>query len=315
MILCSIPILSGFLAACAAPAPLATGYVEGDYVLISPVTTAQIETLNVRRGDRVTSGEVVAQLEKSDAKISVAQAEAAVAKAQSELANLREGKRPEEIQVIEATLTSAKAQADEANRSVERIAKLVERGAATQTQLDDARTALEVARAKVAEAQANLDVAKLPARPQQIAAAEAAVRSGQADLDKANWVLEKRDLHAPADGIVSNVIHRAGEIVSPSTPVLSILPDGAVKLSLFLPEQSLSSLHVGDKLKVNCDSCGSDLTATVTYIADGPEFTPPVIYSLQNRQKLVYLVEARPDQAGALKPGQIVDVTRAGTDG
>ncbi|KEO54270.1 HlyD family secretion protein [Thioclava pacifica] len=315
MILCSIPILSGFLSACAAPAPLATGYVEGDYVLISPVTTAQIETLPVKRGDRVTTGEVVAGLEKSDAKIAVAQAEAAVAKAKSELANLLEGKRPEEIQVIAATLASAQAQEAEAKRSVDRIVTLVERGAATQTQLDDARTTLEVATAKVAEAQANLNVAKLPARPQQIAAAEAAVRSGQADLDKANWVLEKRDLHAPASGIVSNVIHRAGEIVSPSTPILSILPDNAVKLSLFLPEKSLSSVKVGDTLAVHCDGCAPDLTATITYIADGPEFTPPVIYSLQNRQKLVYLVEARPAKPGTLKPGQIVDVTREGTDG
>lgn len=315
MILCSIPILSGFLSACAVPAPLATGYVEGDYVLISPVTTAQIETLPVKRGDRVTNGEIIAGLEKSDAKIAVAQAEASVAKAKSELANLLEGKRPEEIQVIEATLASAQAQEAEAKRSVDRIATLVERGAATQTQLDDARTTLEVATAKVAEAKANLNVAKLPARPQQIAAAEAAVRSGQADLDKANWVLEKRDLHAPADGIVSNVIHRAGEIVSPSTPILSILPDNAVKLSLFLPEKSLSGVTVGDTLSVHCDGCAPDLTATITYIADGPEFTPPVIYSLQNRQKLVYLVEARPDKPGALKPGQIVDVTREGTDG
>ncbi|MBC7146894.1 MAG: HlyD family efflux transporter periplasmic adaptor subunit [Thioclava marina] len=315
MILCSIPILSGFLSACTVPAPLATGYVEGDYVLISPVTTAQIETLPVKRGDRVTNGEIIAGLEKSDAKIAVAQAEASVAKAKSELANLLEGKRPEEIQVIEATLASAQAQEAEAKRSVDRIATLVERGAATQTQLDDARTTLEVATAKVAEAKANLNVAKLPARPQQIAAAEAAVRSGQADLDKANWVLEKRDLHAPADGIVSNVIHRAGEIVSPSTPILSILPDNAVKLSLFLPEKSLSGVTVGDTLSVHCDGCAPDLTATITYIADGPEFTPPVIYSLQNRQKLVYLVEARPDKPGALKPGQIVDVTREGTDG
>ncbi|MBD3801758.1 MAG: HlyD family secretion protein [Thioclava sp.] len=315
MILCSIPILSGFLSACAVPAPLATGYVEGDYVLISPVTTAQIETLPVKRGDRVTNAEIIAGLEKSDAKIAVAQAEASVAKAKSELANLLEGKRPEEIQVIEATLASAQAQEAEAKRSVDRIATLVERGAATQTQLDDARTTLEVATAKVAEAKANLNVAKLPARPQQIAAAEAAVRSGQADLDKANWVLEKRDLHAPADGIVSNVIHRAGEIVSPSTPILSILPDNTVKLSLFLPEKSLSGVKVGDTLSVHCDGCAPDLTATITYIADGPEFTPPVIYSLQNRQKLVYLVEARPDKPGALKPGQIVDVTREGTDG
>jgi len=89
-----------------------------------------------------------------------------------------------------------------------------------------------------------------------------------------------------------------------------MLPDGALKLTLYAPEGALSSLAVGEQLPVRCDGCPSGLTAVVSYIAREPEFTPPVIYSLDQRQTLVYLIEARPahDLTLRLQPGQIVDV-------
>ena len=94
--------------------------------------------------------------------------------------------------------------------------------------------------------------------------------------------------------------------------MLSVLPDGAFKLRVYVPETALSSIRVGAGLMVRCDGCGEGMRATVSYISPDPEFTPPVIYSLENRQKLVYLVEARPDDdAWALTPGQIVDVDLA----
>jgi len=308
MILCAIPLLATLLPACAPPEPLATGYVEGDYVLIAPVSTAQIETTGVTRGTRVTAGQTLATLERRDAEIAVQQAQAGLAKAQSQLENLQLGKRPEEIRVIEASLASARAQEAEYDRTAKRIATLVARGAATETQREDAQTALSVASAQVAEIEANLAVAKLPARAAEIAAAEAAVRSGESDLEQAKWALEKRSLTAPAAGVISDIIRMPGEIAGPTAPVLSMLPDGAVKLRLYVPEARVAQIAPGTRLSVHCDGCAEGLEAAVTYVADGPEFTPPVIYSLQNRQKLVYLVEARPLAATALKPGQIVDV-------
>ena len=157
-------------------------------------------------------------------------------------------------------------------------------------------------------------MAQLPARPQEIAAAEATLRGAEADLDRARWTLDKRALTAPAAGVIADVIRNPGEIAGPSAPVLSLLPDGGVKLRLYVPEALISRIKIGTPLSVNCDACPQGLTAAVSYIADGPEFTPPVIYSLQNRQKLVFLIEARPDSTAAalLKPGQIVDVDLSG---
>ncbi|MGB3250473.1 MAG: biotin/lipoyl-binding protein, partial [Tabrizicola sp.] len=136
--------------------PFATGYVEGNYVQIASVATAQILALSVTSGDRVASGQPLVELEKRDAEIALAQAEAALSRAESQLANLRQGKRAEEIQVIEAALASARAQAGEARRTADRLLDLAARGVATETQRDDASTAAAVAEARVTEIEANL---------------------------------------------------------------------------------------------------------------------------------------------------------------
>jgi HlyD family secretion protein len=308
-VFCSIPVLGALIASCDPPPPLATGYVEGEYLLIAPVETARIETVSVRRGDRFAAGAALAKMERKDADIAVAQAIAALAQANSQLADLRIGKRPEEIAMVEAALNSALAQHAEAERKAKRAGDLARRGIAAQADLDTASTAVELASAKVAELEANLAVANLPARPDQIAAAEAARKQAEAALETAQWRLANRTLSAPSAGTVSDILREAGEVAGPQAPVLTVLPDGAVKLKLYVSELSIAVLATGTKLKVRCDGCGDGLTATVNYIASDPEFTPPVIYSLENRQKLVYLVEARPDRdATALKPGQIVDV-------
>ena len=307
--ICSIPVIAGFIAACSAPAPLATGYVEGEFLLIAPVTASQVDEVSVRRGDRVRAGTVLTRMERRDAEIALRQADAALARAKSELANLQTARREEEIRVIEAELASARAQAAETAREARRLRDLLARGTVPQSVVDDAETRLDVAEARVAEMEANLAVAYLPAREQVIAAAEASVDLAESSRDAAAWQLEKRDLTAPASGIVFEVFRRDGEIAGPQAPVLSLLPDGAVLLRLYVPEKEIARIKPGVSLAVNCDGCPEDTSATVTYVADTPEFTPPVIYSLENRQKLVYLVEARPDaQSAILKPGQIVDV-------
>ena len=312
MLVCAIPLLSALFTSCAPLPPFATGYVEGEYLLIAPVTTAQIVALSVQRGDQVIAGQPLAEMERRDAEIALVQAEAALTKAESQLDNLREGRRPLEIAVIEARLASARAQAAEAARAEARLANLAGRGAATVTQAEDAATATAIASARVAEVEAGLAVARLPARPAEIAGAEAVLRGARADLDRAKWVLDQRSLTAPKAGVITDLIRSPGEIAGPAAPILALLPEGGVKLRLYVPEASLARIALGTVLKVHCDACPPGITASVSYIADGPEFTPPVIYSLENRQKLVYLIEAKPAGATMLKPGQIVDVALEG---
>lgn len=310
--LCSIPFVASLLASCGGPPPLAVGYVEGEFVLLAPIEVAEVETVRVRRGDRVEPGKPLATLESGDAKIAVAQAEAALAQAEAQLANLRLGKRPEEIAVLEAAVTSAEAQAAEARRVLGRASGLMEKAIATKAEYDKAATAVETANAAVGQAKANLAVGGLPARPEEIKAAEHQVKQARAELDQANWRLGKRHIQAPSAGRVDDIIRTPGDVAGPTAPVISMLPDGAVKLKVYVPEASFSSVRIGSELSVRCDGCPEGLTARVSYVSPDPEFTPPVIYSLETRQKLVYLVEARPDgDASKLQPGQIVDVDLA----
>jgi HlyD family secretion protein len=310
--LCALPFLAGLIGGCAPP-PLAVGYVEGDFVLLAPIEVVQVDTMKVARGDRVARGDTIAILESSDAEIAVAQANAALAQAEAQLADLKVGKRPEEIAVLEATLKSAEAQRSEAERVLARTTDLHARNIATQADLDSARTQAEQAEAAVGQAEANLAVARLPARDETIRAAEKQRDQAQASLEAAEWKLSKRVLLAPSAGVIDDLIRREGDLAGPSAPVVSLLPDGGIRLKLYVGERDFSRLNVGDVLDVRCDGCGEGLKAHISYISPDPEFTPPVIYSLESRQKLVYLVEARPDgDARALKPGQIVDVSLPG---
>lgn len=310
---CSFAVAAS-LGLCAPPATRVVGYVEGEYVRLGPIDTARIESVAVRRGERVAPGAVLAELQADDARNAVAESEARLVQAQAQLANLLSGKRPEEIAVIEATAASAKAQEREAERALERRHDLFRRGVSTQADLDQAQTARDVATARVRETAANLNVARLAAREEEIRAARNQVAQAQAALDQARWRLGQRKLTAPAAGIVTDLIRHPGELAGPSAPALTILPDGAVKLMIYVPEALLSGTPVGTRLDVRCSGCPQGLFATVSYVSQEPEFTPPVIYSAETRQKLVYLVEARPDggPAAQLQPGQIVDVMLRG---
>ncbi|MFQ5438256.1 MAG: HlyD family efflux transporter periplasmic adaptor subunit [Paracoccaceae bacterium] len=123
----------------------------------------------------------------------------------------------------------------------------------------------------------------------------------------------KAHIDGASDGRIDEILRNRGELAGPQAPILSVLPDGAVKLRLYIPEKAIASISTGTVLVVNCDGCAPGTSATVTYVSNSPEFTPPVIYSLENRQKLVFLIEAKPNEnASALKPGQIIDADLRG---
>ena len=99
-----------------------------------------------------------------------------------------------------------------------------------------------------------------------------------------------------------------GQILNPCAPVLPLLPPHPINIRFFVPEPSLAAFAVGRQVALSCDGCPDGLTATITYVAAEPQFTPPVIYSLEERAKLVFLAEARPDRPEAIRPGLPVDV-------
>jgi len=138
--------------------------------------------------------------------------------------------------------------------------------------------------------------------------AQAALRTAEAQLASARTRLARRKLSSPVSGTVQQVYYRPGELVPAGRPVLALLPPGNIKIRFFVPEATLPKIALGEPVTIHCDGCKADVPARVTFISRSSEFTPPVIYSLQERAKLVYLIEARTDTPSDLRVGQPVDV-------
>ncbi|MGB6313040.1 MAG: efflux RND transporter periplasmic adaptor subunit [Pseudolabrys sp.] len=139
--------------------------------------------------------------------------------------------------------------------------------------------------------------------------AEAALRQAKANLDWSQTRLMRRNAYSPGDGTVEQVYYRPGETVPAGRPVVAILPPGNLKLRFFAPQAILPTIKYGDIVEVSCDGCEKGLTAKVSFIARSAEYTPPVIYSQEERAKLVFLIEARPEQPDKFRVGQPVTVT------
>jgi HlyD family secretion protein len=138
--------------------------------------------------------------------------------------------------------------------------------------------------------------------------AEAALRQAKANLDWSKTRLARRRGLSPADGTIQDVYFRPGETVPPGRAVMSLLPPGNLKIRFFAPEAVLPTIKYGDTVGVSCDGCEKGLTAKVTFIAKSAEYTPPVIYSREERAKLVFLIEAHPEQPEKFRVGQPITV-------
>ena len=141
--------------------------------------------------------------------------------------------------------------------------------------------------------------------------AEAAQREAEARLNSAQTRLARRRVASPVAGSVQQIYYRPGEMTPAGRPVVALLPPANIKLRFFVSEAVLPKIAIGDTIRVRCDGCTGDLSAKVSFIARSAEYTPPVIYSLEERAKLVFLIEARPERPEAFRVGQPVSVVLA----
>lgn len=289
------------------------GYMEADLVLVGSEQGGRIATLAVKEGDTVAAGDPIFTLESSEQEASVAAAKARLAESEARLADAKaQLQRPSEIQILEASLAQAKAMLQQANTNLERAQTLFDKGWVAKAKLDDAVAQHDSRMAAVAEAERRIEAAKLPGRTDLIDAAAANVEAARQALAEAERNLGKRQVFAPAGGSVEEVYFRPGEVVNSGQGVVALLPPANLKVRFFVDEPDRAKLHLDQTVALTCDSCPPDLSARISFIAREAEFTPPIIFSREQRQKLVYLIEARPDAAAArLTAGQPVTVSLA----
>jgi len=290
------------------------GYVEGEYVRVAAPFAGTLQQLSVKRGDQVEAAKPLFALESENETAARREAEARLRAAEARLSNLQSGKRAPEIETAAQELQQARAMRELASSNVARQQKLFSSGFVSGAVLDDARAQFKREDAHVKELEAAVATAKMPARTGEIRAAEADARAAKEVVAQSEWKLAQRAVAAPAAGLVHDTYFVVGDWVPAGTPVASVLPPANVKVRFYVPETLLGGLKLGQAVTVNCDGCAAPFSATLQFIADRAEFTPPVLYSKENRAKLVYLVEAKPSPADAVKlhPGQPVDVTLPG---
>ncbi|EPE97415.1 HlyD family secretion protein [Rhizobium grahamii] len=285
------------------------GWVEADTLFIGADTSGRVVKLDVAEGQAIGPGEPLFSLDSQTEEAAVGSARASLARLQAEL-ELAEAaqKRPEEMDMLRASEREAVARLELASQDLDRTRVLVERGTATQARLDTA-TATEAAnRAALDNVRSQITLGNMPARVEMLRQARQAVAAAKADLASAEAALARRFVSAPAVGSIETIYYRAGEVVPAGRPIVALLPPENVRIRFFVPETEIALFSPDQSIRVGCNAC-QPTDAKISFISKTVEYTPPVIYSLEERAKLVYRVEAIPADPKALRPGQPVDVT------
>lgn len=305
-------ITGGLFTGCERAAPdHVQGYVEGEYVYVASPYAGALRSLSVRRGEQVRAGDPLFELEQASEKSLRDEAERKLSQARANLADTRKGKRPSELESLKAQLKQAQTALQLSLREVARQEGLATvPGAAVELDVDRARSARDQNQERVAQLQAELHTALLGSRADQVTAAEAEVRAREAALAKADWDVAQKRQAAPKAGFVFDTLYREGEWVPAGRPVVVLLPPDHIKVRTFLSETKVGAIKLGDPVQVEVDGVRSSIQGKVGYISPRVEYTPPVIYNRDNREKLVFLIEILfdPGTAEHLHPGQPVDV-------
>jgi len=287
------------------------GYAEGEYVLVAAPAAGRLDKRLVDRGTEVETGAPLFVLEDDNEKAQQAEAAERVRSAEARMMNLGGARRPAEIAAIVAQEAQVAAARKLAATQLEQQQALFARGYISKATLDSARANYDREVAKMAEVEAQLKNARSAiGRDKEIAGAAAEADAARAALAQAEWRLRQRAIAAPSAGRIHDTFYSAGEWVPAGAPVVSLLPPGNLRIRFFIPESKLGAVVIGQSLRASCDGCTAPIAAKVSYISKQAEYTPPVLYTREQRTKLVYLVEARaePADAARLRPGQPLDI-------
>ena len=277
-----------------------SGYIEGESLFLAAPVAGTIGSIAADEGERVAAGThlftidpatLAAQGEQARAQVTVARTQIAAAEANAQQA--------------QAEAVAAAADAERARRDLGRLlaVRSDDPAAVAGKDIDAAQAALRSANARL---QASRETAQ--ARRAQIASARAQENQAQGGEREVAIRVGQLSPPAPSAARVEEVFYRPGEWVAANQPVVSLLPDDRVKIRFFVPQPQVAHYRPGRTVRFSCDGCADGLTARISYVSARPEFTPPIIFSRDSRDRLVFMVEARPARPTNLMPGLPVDV-------
>lgn len=321
-VLASVVVLAGCSEELPATEVRASGHVEANEVRLAPDAGGRIIELLVKEGDTVTAGMVVARLDARDAQLALDRAMADQRQAAAQVRLLEAGSRREDIAQADAQsqaarddVAAARAELKAAEDDLQRFEALLQANAGSRKQRDDAAARRDVARERVQAAESRVRAAehgtarlRAGARVEEIDAARARLAAATTGVATAEKLVQDTTLVAPLDGVVTEKLVSAGEVIAPRTPVIVITDLVNAWADVFVDEPFIPRLRLNQPATVYTDAGGPGIAGTVSYVSPKAEFTPRNVQTAEERSKLVYRVRVSVvNRDGVLKQGMPVE--------
>lgn len=287
--------LSLSLSGCLEPEPVLQlpGYVEADITAVASPVAGTLQQMQIKEGQLVKPGDLLYVLESAQEEAKLAEAQAMKAQATAQSRNLSKGARTAEIEQLRAKVRYAEAQLEQAQTQLRRTEQLRNNGFVSDIQTLQERTQVQLAKAQVEDANAALRTAQQAAREDERAAADAGVDAAAAGVAQVEWLLKQKRVTAPVGGVVQELYVRQGEYAQPGATTLTILHSNTLRVRFFVPNDLRPRYLPGTEVQVSISGCERPLKATVTRVSARPEYTQPMMFSHELRDRLSFLTEAR----------------------
>lgn len=287
-----------------------SGVIEAIKIEIRSQSQGIVDEVLAREGQKVARGDVLCRINADKLRTQMDQANAGIAASEARLALARRGTKKELIAMAKSQVDVAAKQLETAKLDQQRMVKLLDQEAISPSQKEKADLALKAAQEQHKSALESYQMAVRGAEKEEIAMAEADLKSLQAQRRLLEQVLADTEVRSPGPGTVEVRHVEPGELVGPGTALFNLIDLGRTYVKAYVPENAIGRLSLGSEVAVSCDSFpGRTFAGTINLISDEAEFAPKNVQTKEERLKLVYMIKSDiPNADGALKPGMPVDV-------
>ncbi|MFA6036752.1 MAG: HlyD family efflux transporter periplasmic adaptor subunit [Legionellales bacterium] len=289
---------------------LVQGYVYQEPIYMTSTQSGTLFTLNVERGQSVAQNQLLFALDPAPQNHDLIATKQQLLQAESTLMDLEKASRETVLEGLRGSVAQARAALEIAQKKANRYQELWTRKVIDTESRDEATADRDEKHAALMTAEANLAEAELGARVDAIKAQRASVESLTAQVASKEWALSQKTVIAPKDALVVDTFYRPGENVQAGYPVVELYDPNRLFAIFFISEPLLSEICLGQEISVAHDQADDKVKAVISYISPQAEYTPPVIYSRENNQILVFRVQATlsPEELKSFHAGQPIDV-------
>lgn len=286
------------------------GYIEADLTSVASPVAGILANLGIKEGQSVKQGDKLYLLESNREQAQLAEAEARKAQADSQTRNVSKGARKAELDTYRAKLRYTKAQLAQAQTQLKKTEALLKKGFIAEAQVEADRTNVQLAQAQVEEARAALRVAHEGGRQDEQDAVAAQADAAKAGVQQVQWLLQQKQVTAPIDGVVQEVFIRQGEFAQSGATVLTLLQKNSLRVRFFVPNDLRPRFMPGSAFDVKISGCDKIVKAHTTRVSARPEYTNPLMFGPELRDRLSFLTEGHLDEGAgcSVPPGTPVGV-------